>query len=243
MNGNNKNHSVRFSLAPHRWRSLLRLRRAIRHAQNSQDISVDSPALVVLTDLSAELLAHARALAGDDRQDRKAVSELIELAGDDQRALQIAALGARQGGEHHESYGASLTHRLLQAALADSAVESLTDSQRECLTRLEDFADLPITTRWRQLTELQPRLIDLTGQLSIEQLARHLDTTEVVELPPPQRERILSVRHAARERLRGELASLVGPQSQSDHPLLRSRTALATALTYLMEVDRDESGI
>ena len=237
MTNRNKDRLVRFSPMPYRLRTMLRLGRAIRHIQNRQDMSAESPPLVVLTDLSVELLGLARVLAVDGRENREGVSELIGLARSNQKALQIAALGARQGGQHRESYEANLVHRLLQAALADGSVESLTCSQRECLRRREDFAALSIAARWRLLVELEPRLTSLTGQFPAEQLVGHLDTTEVLELPSVQRERILSARYIAHERLKRALASLVGPQARSDHPLLRSRTALVTALTYLMEVD------
>jgi hypothetical protein len=228
---------IRFSFAPRHWRGLLRLRRAIRRAQREQDLDADSPPLVVLTDLSAQLLAHARLLSAEDREDDEAVSELVRLADGNRHALQVAALGARQKGEHHESSWADRSHRLLQAAIAEGTVAPVPESKRTRLALLDEFAELPVADQWRWLTELEPRLADLTGSLPVEQLARHLTSTEVLDLPPEQRGPIRTARQVSRERLKSELTPLVGPQSSTDHPVLRSQIAFRAALEYLMDID------
>jgi hypothetical protein len=228
---------VRFPLSPRHWRGLFRLRRAILRAQRHQNLDADSPPFVMLTDSSAQLLTQARILAADDREDSEAVSELVRLADGNQQALQIAALGARENGVHHESSWGNLTHRLLQAAIVDGSVVPLTVDEHARFTLLDDFAEMPVSDQWDRLTELQPRLTDLTGRLSVEQLARHLTSTEVVELPPLERGPIRTARRTAREYLKGGLAPLVGPQSLTDDPILSSQIAFKGALKYLMEVD------
>jgi hypothetical protein len=228
---------IRFSLSPRHWRGLLRLRRAILHAQRHQDLDADSPQFVVLTDSSAQLLTHARMLAGEDREDAEAVSELVKLADGNQRALQVAALGAREKGEHRESSWADRSHRLLRAAIAGGVVAPLSDSERARLALLDDFAELPVSDQWRRLTELEPDLAGLTGSLPVEQLARHLTSTEVLDLPPQARGPIRAARQSARKRLKSELAPLVGPQSSADDPILRSQIAFKAALEYLMDFD------
>jgi hypothetical protein len=234
---------TRFSLAPRHWRGLLRLRRAILRTQRHQDVDAGSPPLVVLNNTSAELLTHARMLAAEDREDTEAVSELVKLADGNQRALQVAALGAREKGEHRESSWADRSHRLLQAAIADGVVEPLSESERTRLALLDDFAERPVSDQWWRLMELAPGLAGLTGSLPVEQLARHLTSTEVLDLPPQAREPIRAARQSARERLKSELAPLVGPQSSADNPILRSQIAYEAALEYLMDFDeacRDE---
>lgn len=228
---------TRFSLAPRHWRGLLTFRRAFLRTQRHQDLDADSPPLVVFNNVSAELLTHARMLGAEDREDTEAVSELVKLADGNQRALQVAALGAREKGEHRESSWADRSHRLLQAAIADGAVAPLTESERTRLALLDDFAELAVSAQWRRLTELEPGLAGLTGSLPVEQLARHLTSTEVLDLPLQEREPIRVARQAARERLKSELVPLVGPQSSADNPILRSQIAFRAALEYLMDVD------
>lgn len=230
---------ARFSLAPWHWRSLFRLRRAILRAQRQQDLDADSPPAVILTDLSAYVLTQARMLVANGREDDDAVRELIKFVDGDVGALRIAALGARQGGEHHESSGANLTHRLLQAAIVDASVVPLTDKEYARLTLLDDFAELPVVDQWRRLTELLPCLSDLCRKLGGGQLARHLKSSEVAELPLVEREQIMDARRAVRERLKKELMPLIGPRSLTDNTILRSQIAFDAALIYLIEVGDD----
>jgi hypothetical protein len=227
---------TRFSLAPRNWRRLLKLRRMIRRTQRDQDVDADSPPLVLLDNDSAELMTHARMLASDGREDTNAVSELVQLADGNQRALQVAALGVRENGEHRESSWADRSHRLLQAAITNGSVAPITESERKRLALLDDFAGLSLSDQWRRLTELEPGLSGLTRSLPVEELAGYLTSTEVLDLPPQERGPIWAARQSARERLTSELAPLVGPQSSADNPILRSQIASGAALQYLVDV-------
>lgn len=205
--------AVRLSLRPTQWCRLLRLRRMIRAAQQNQDLASDSPVMAVHTDRSAELLLQAQLLAMEGRDDSDAVGELVKLANGDSHALGIAALGARQGGEYHESYVADLTHRLLQAALGGGPVAALDGDERARLLALDSFADLPPSSQWSELLKRQPHLSDLAE----------------VKVKPGD------VRHTVRQRLRSRLIRFVGPESGVDDPILRSQVALDAAVAYLME--------
>jgi hypothetical protein len=230
---------TRFSLSPRHWRGLLRLRRTILRAQRNQDVDADAPQFVVLTDSSAQLLTHARLLAAENREDTEAVAELVRLANGNERALQVAALGVREKGEHRESSWADRAHRLLQAAASNKAIASVPEDEGRRLKLLDDFADLSVSQQWECLTELEPRLANLTGSLPVERLARHLTSTEVLELPQQERVPIRTARQAARESLKRSLDPIVGPGSPTDHPILRSQIAFRAALEYLMYVDGD----
>jgi hypothetical protein len=193
------------------WRWLLPLRRVIRQARQTQDLEADSPALVMLTDKSAELLMCAQAMGADNCDNASAVKELIRLADNDRQALRLAALGARQGGEHRESYRANLTHRLLQAAIANSLVEPLPGKERARLVAVDDFADLPLSQQWQELIRREPRLARLAGNGR----RAGLDESQV------------------RTYLRRQLATLVGPKSASPDVILGSRAAAHAAVMYL----------
>ncbi len=227
---------TRFSLAPQNWRRLLKLRRMIRRTQRDQDVDADSPPFVLLDNDSAELMTHARMLASEGREDADAVSELVQLADGNPRALQVAALGVRENGEHRESSWADRSHRLLQAAIANGSVVPITSSERTRLELLDDFADLSLSDQWRRLTELEPGLSGLTRSLTVEELADYPASTEVFDLPRQERGAIWAARQSVRERLKSELAPLVGPQSSADNPILQSQIAFGAALQHLVNV-------
>jgi hypothetical protein len=154
-------------------------------------------------------------------------------------ALQIAALGVHQKGEHRESSWADCAHRLLQAAASNKVIASVPEDESQRLKLLDHFADLSVSQQWQSLTELEPRLANLTGSLPVERLARHLTFTEVLELPQQERASISHARHAARGSLKRSLGQIVGPGSSTDHPILRSQIAFRAALEYLMWADED----
>jgi hypothetical protein len=94
----------------------------IRRSYREQNLDEENPAHVLLSGHAGNVLERARELAGKDREDREAISELIDLAAGDQQALREAALGARQWGAHQDHRDANLVHRLLQAAINDGPV-------------------------------------------------------------------------------------------------------------------------
>jgi hypothetical protein len=205
----------RFSMRPSQWRRLLRLRRLVLTLQRRQDIDSSLPPIVIHTDRSAHLMQYAQMLASEGRKDSEAVAELVRLAGADKHALDIASLGARQGGEYLESYRVNLAHRLLQAALTRSPVTPIDDAERTILLDLDTFADLSALAQWRELTRRQPHLSELVRYCAAQGYTR---------------------RHPRRRDIREKLIEYVGPQSNTPDPILKSRVALDAAVEYLLSV-------
>ena len=225
---------IRITPWPWRLLSLVRLGRAMRDLDKRQDLDDPNPVLVALDPLSSEILNYARVLADDHREDERAVSDLIDLANGDERALRKAGLGARQNGEHMESSLTNLTHRLLEAAIRKMPVVQLGKAERTRLKMLDDFAAVSPAAQWGTLVERRPELKNLEVSARAGRFGRPLKQTN-----SSQQES----RHAALERIRGRedlevrLGSLVGPQSTADDPLMCSRLALDTARRYLLDID------
>lgn len=214
-------------------RGLLRARRAARDAEGNVDLNAETPENVGLDARSYAMLQHALDLAADEREDDEAVAELTHLADRRRRTLQVAALGARQRGEHRDYEVPNRAHRLLQAALTGRPVAPVSESEQQRFDVLDAFTELERVEQWRELVEHEPRLADLERDA---QAGHYATTTRAVQIPtlaPEQRA------HAAAELLRvhneldARLRPLVGPDSGNADILLGSQAAFDAACDYL----------
>jgi hypothetical protein len=220
---------------PWPWRlpGLMRLGDAMRKLYKEQNLDDPAPKLVPLDPRSSEILNLARALAGDRREDDRAVKELTDLAASDEKSLRRAGLGARQGGEHLESSWANLTHRLLEAAINKTPVSRLSEAEMARLKVLDDFAALSPADRWRALTEHESGLSGLETDARAGRFGR---TMKPDDRSPQEKRQAAISRMRGREDLETLLSPLVGPQSATDDPLMSSKLALNTTRRYLLDI-------
>ncbi len=229
------NDGIRLEFSFRRLPSLLRLGVILRRAYKRQDLDQETPTLVALTPASSETLARAHILAESGREDREAISELRALSSGNARTLREAALGARQRGQHRESSWADLTHRLLQAAIHNTSIVRLNNDDRSRLQSFDDFASMPVGSKWASLTDLEPRLLGLVDDACDGQFGRTTQPDELRDLSPDQKRQATTAQIIGRRRLNDRLVSLVGPQSRTDNPLIRSRLAINAACRYLSD--------
>jgi hypothetical protein len=228
-------HSVsgKIPITPRSLPGLIRAGWALRKGFREQDLDAERPEFVMFDERSSAILERAQDLAADGREDQGAVAELKALAGRHQRALRLAALRARQWGQHRESSMHNLAHRLLQSAVSGNPVETVRAPERERLTVLDDFAELDRDEAWQTLTTREPQLRELetdarTGRFG--RLAGVIDNAMATE----------EKRQIARERLNGmmeldeRLKRLVGPESRRGDILLESHLALETVHSHLL---------
>jgi hypothetical protein len=201
--------SIKLPITPRTLPNLIRLGWALRKADRTQDLEAEHPSVVMFDEHSSKLIERARDLAADKREDQAAVGELTALATGHGRALRVAALGTRQNGAHMESSLDSLAHRLLQAAIADAAVEPLSRDDRERLERIDAFTELPHEEGWRVLTERETRLAELEADAD----AGWFGGRDVMALAEEQRQEVAGEELQGRKRLNERLKPLVGPKS------------------------------
>jgi hypothetical protein len=217
-------------------RGMISATRALRRSHREQDLDEESPAHGLLSEQASNILERARELAGEGREDREAVGDLIDLAGRDQQALKEAALGARQWGAHHDHRNANLAHRLLQAAIDDGPVSALTESERERFALFDEFVDLPIDVAWDRLVAQESRLAGLEREVHAGMFSGKHGATELHALPQDEARRVAMDLQGKRRELNGRLRPLVGPESDQGDQLLSSFDALQVAVNYLADL-------
>jgi hypothetical protein len=221
------------------FRGLLKLRRALIDADRVQDLEAEAPEVVMLDDRSRAILDRAREFAAEEREDPDAVQELVELAGRHRRALELAALGARQFGAHRQHPIPNRAHRLLQAALAGTPVEPPARGDEVTMTLVEALLAMEPQAQWTELISREPRLDDLADKVRAGHYGRSVPMPGQPPRDPEERQELLS--SLGRERkLRETLAVLVGPTSDQADPLLHSETALNVAWLHLRQL-REEA--
>ena len=227
---------IKIPITPRTLPKLIRVGWALRKSMRDQDLDEDSPDSVWLDDDSSALLERAIELAADDREDEAAVSELAAMAKRHKRALRVAALGARQEGAHRESRLDNLAHRLLQAAIAGTAVEPISDEERERLGEIDAFSDLSDSRAWRVLAEREPRLADLEADAR----AGVFGGRKLTQLPPEEREQAAHAELEAMRLLSERLDPLVGPRANSPDVLLATHVASEVARAHLERMYEDQ---
>lgn len=233
--------------------SLLVVLRIFRRAE--KDTDRDRPAIVSTNTKSKAVLDRAKQLAGEGREDQRAVAELRSSARNRRRTLSQAERASRFMGYHHELSRANLTNRLLKAALAREAVPfppAARDKAR--IEAVENFNRLALDRQWALLTQAQPALFKLEGDVragrfgdittqdhgfpkerpSIEETPggerRNTVTFSSSDTPLAEEElQELQQEGRRREQLMTQLRPLVGPSCGDDNPLLESQRALNIA--------------
>lgn len=236
--------------------SLLVVLWVFRRAKRGED--GDRPQIVSTNAKSKAVLDRAKQLAGDNREDERAVTELRALASSKRRTLRQAERASRLVGYHHELTQANLANRLLKAALAREAVPPApSQGDRERIDTVETFLQLKKDEQWAHLTNLQPALLELRADALAgcfgDLKARHDEAREVLKTatdgpggqrvvsfsssdPPRTEEEMRRLRQAAQgeQQLMRRLKPLIGPACGHEDLLLSSQRALDAAHSYLL---------
>ncbi len=216
--------TIKIPITPRRLPALIKAGWALRKGFKGQDLDAERPEFVMLDGRSSAILERAQDLAADDREDPQAVAEITAVAGRHEWALRLAALGARQWGQHRESSIPNLAHRLLQAAISGRPVEQLGDGERRRLEALDDFTDLDNERSWQTLIDREPRLRELEADARTGRFGRLrglIDETMTTD----EKQQIARERLEGLSALKERLDPLVGPHSSSEDILLGSHIA------------------
>jgi len=151
----------------------------------------------------------AREAAYGPRDDEAAKVELAGRVADEAQALKEAAVDLAK---RRDDYIDDRAYRLLSAAAAGTAVQSIPPERRELFTAEEAIGRMPIEQAFRHLAEIEPRLLD------VERQARGASVADNGGLPVDMARR---------------LRSLVGGAAERDDELLRSNLASSIAQHYL----------
>ncbi len=219
------------------WK-ITRAGRVLRRATRDQDLDEATPRLVALNPSVTKVLALARALADDQREDEAAVQELVRSAGGNRETLRYAALGARQNGEHLESLWANTTHRLLIAARDGTTISPLSAGEFARLARLDGFASLDIEERWNVLLCHAPELGELQSAARAGEFGFSISPGESDKTRRDEQQTALPESVNGRRQLMARLTNIVGPDCPADDALLRSKIALATARYWIVRATR-----
>jgi hypothetical protein len=224
--------------------AMLKTGRALQKMYHDQTESEeDAPRNVTLNDRSRRIAHLAQSLARSGREDDNAVAEIQAAARNHRDDLRVAALYARQDGLHHESPVKNRTHRLLQAALNDTAVAPPDAADRARLELVARFENLPEDGQWAELVSREPRLAELEGDIRSGRAAHFMPSEELQDelrsgfkgLPDDHR-RALTDWAAAAEVGRQRLEALVGPEAATDDALMHTTSALESAWGYLSSI-------
>jgi hypothetical protein len=228
-----KSRTFKIPITPRTLPRLIKAGLALRKGFRGQDLDAERPEFVMHDEKSRAILDLAQDLAADEREDDDAVAEIRKLAGRNQFALRLAALGARQWGQHREATIPNLAHRLLQAAITGKPVAQLTRDERERLQELDDFAELDRDEAWRTLVDREPRLRELDDEAKAGDFGGPLTRWDET-LPRLEQQQIARKRLEGMQRLNERVEPLLGPESGSEDTLLRTHIALEAARMHLL---------
>jgi hypothetical protein len=187
--------------------------------------------MVLLNDRSREIQQHALDLAKHGVPDQEAVKSITTLVGRHTYDLRIAAQALRRADRRREFADDNRAHRLLQAAINGAPVSEPSDDDAALLNMLAQFRARPLAEQYRALAAAQPSLGQLADELEAGGWTMpRKDPSGGAPLTRAQRQQVEQT-VAVFKRLR----DLVGPQANTDDPLLRSGTAAAAAHEYLTE--------
>jgi hypothetical protein len=126
----------------------------------------DRPLIISLNPRSKAVLERAKQVAGEGREDERAVAALQALASGRRRALRQAEKASRSMGYHRELRAANLTNRLLKAAVArEQTPKAPTASDEERIASIETFKELAKDEQWAFLVQAQPALDELEADV------------------------------------------------------------------------------
>jgi hypothetical protein len=224
--------TIRIPITPRSLPRLIKAGIALRKGFRGQDLDDERPEFVMHNEKSNAILALAQDLAADEREDEDAVEDIRKLAGRNEFALRLAALGARQWGQHDEFPIPNLTHRLLQAAVSGRPVAPLDPRDQERLEQIEEVSQLPRDQIWQLLVDREPRLQELEAEAESGRFGPpHFVIPDA--MPREEQHRVARERLEGLARQRERLEPLVGPASGSDDVLLRTHMALEAAHLHL----------
>lgn len=171
----------------------------------------------VVSDPEVELLSEqARCLASEGRDDANAVQVLREAAAGHPGRLRRAAALVRLEGTPSEDRVDHLANRLLLAAAEDRAVEPPSSAELRWFSQIEALESAPLAESFGVLRGLQPGLAPLEAEVRASPAAFRSD--------------------AGWDELCERLAGLLGPDSDMDDRVGRSRTAYGLARIYLAQL-------
>jgi hypothetical protein len=117
------------------------------------------PQITSLNPRSKAVLERAKQLAGEGREDARAVTELGALASGRRRTVRQAEKASRFMGYHRELRVPNLTNRLLKAAVAgERTPRAPTAADDERIAAIETFNELAKDEQWAFLVQTQPAL-------------------------------------------------------------------------------------
>jgi hypothetical protein len=203
--------------------------------QQARLLDPEDAGIVVLSDRAGKVADRAFKLAGKRREDEAAVAELVALAGGSKRTLENAERFTRQSARHCEDREFNRAHRLLVAAVHRRAVEPPSAEDERIFGIVKTFRALPPAKAWARLVEAESRL----GELESETRTGAFPTA-VPEFGTRRDEVLRQIAHEqalAGSELGDRLRALVGPLASTTEPLIKSRAALAVAMSHLADVD------
>ncbi|HEX4432118.1 MAG TPA: hypothetical protein VHZ96_22805 [Frankiaceae bacterium] len=183
---------------------------------------MDSPAFVVLNDRASRVARHAEMLARAGREDPEGVEELRRLAGRSRYALTDALKNFRRNDLHLEWRHYNHSVRLLEAAIAKTAVAPEDSRSTERLNELQRLAGLDPAKAFEELARREPGLMALRDKVAA-----------VPARPWPQSKE--GLRELARNgrQIHDQLLPLAGRQRADQDPILATETAVAICGGYL----------
>jgi hypothetical protein len=184
--------------------------------QQPKDESDSDPTWVITTKRSDRIIAYAKRLANEGREDDAAVDELVAAVGRHHHELVVAGRYFHVSGQYKEDRIANRAERLIHAAMNRSSVSPPSESDETVLSALEGLGQLDAATAFDRLAQGQTGLRDLKDELDRGSFNQEPDSALDFRL-----------------HLRDRLAPLVGPQSTNADPVLRSNMALELSVDYL----------
>ena len=223
--------------------TLLKLGRRLRKAYEDQQSEEDWPPNVSLNDRSRRIARLAKDLARAGREDDAAVAQIQAKAGHHRDDLRVAALYARGHGLHHESPVMNRAHRLLQAALNNTAVAPPDAADRSRLELVAWFENLTSDGQWAELVSREPQLAELEEDIRSGRTARFLPPEELSDelrlgfknLRDEHRQALTDWGAAAQLGIQ-RLENLVGPRATTGDELVRTMSAFESAWGHMHSI-------
>ena len=190
------------------------------HQMGESAIEEDEPQAVFLTERAKELERLALRLAHADPNDSSAIGQLRTLAGLHEKDLRRAAAQVRMGGFHHDHRAYLVANKNLLAAAAGGTFEPLTDEQDEWFSLIENLEGTAESDAFEQLVTLQPDLREF------EQTVLRA-APELWSSPQDSDDAIVDL-------VVDGLVRLVGPDAESEEPVIKTKLAYGICRIYLL---------
>jgi hypothetical protein len=190
------------------------------HRMGEATIEDDEPQAVFLTERARSLEQLALDLAESNPRDPSAVGQLRKKAGRHHKDLRRAAAQIRMYGLHHENRIDHVANKNLLAAATGGAFEPLAEEREEWFSTLEQFDQRPESESFGQLVALQPQIEEF--EQTVVRAA-----PDLWHSPSDSDDAIVGF-------VMDGLSPLVGPDAESDDPIIRTRLAHGICRVYLL---------